>query len=83
MTKKFCDICGKEVTEPHPMSNARFPMYKITKMIDSGFIGLGTKEIDLCDEHQKALEEFLAPKGAVTQIGREVQLSSQAEAGRK
>ena len=64
MIKTFCDICGKEVFEPNPMSMARFPMYKITKTIDSGFIGLGTKEIDLCDEHEKALEEFLAPKEA-------------------
>lgn len=64
MIKTFCDICGKEVITPHPMSNAKFPVYKITKMIDSGFIGLGTEEVDLCDEHEKALEEFLAPKEA-------------------
>ena len=64
MTRKFCDVCGKEVITPHPMSNAKFPVYTITKMIKPFCLSEAAVKVDLCDEHEKALEEFLAPKEA-------------------
>ena len=55
MRKIVCDRCRKEVIQPDPRSQAKFPVIKITKM----YVMLNVVEVDLCDDCMDEFKEWL------------------------
>jgi len=58
MKKIVCDRCGKEVIQPDPRSQAKFPVIRITKTYPM----FKVVDVDLCKdckaEFKKWLEEY-------------------------
>lgn len=61
MTKKYCDICGAEIIEPHPMANAytcgRYPVVSLMIVTSPDSLVCNA---DLCSACAKRLCDYIS-----------------------